>query len=162
MKRENKNKEETKRDDNANCLATIIAEELVIVLDADMINIACDESRWVVDSSAASHVTLRKDFLSSYTPGDFGTLSIGNEIVSRLIGIGTISLETSVGTKIVLNNVKHAPDVHLHLISVGVLDDEGYISTNGDGKWKLIMGSLVVVTNVGVYIGLRHLLVLIW
>ena len=38
----------------------------------------------------------------------------------------------------------HAPDVRLHLISVGVLDDEGYVSTNGDGKWKLIKGSLVV------------------
>ncbi|KAH0685102.1 hypothetical protein KY289_022854 [Solanum tuberosum] len=44
----------------------------------------------------------------------------------------------------ILNNVKHAPDVRLHLISVGVLDDEGYVSTNGDGKWKLIKGSLVV------------------
>ena len=28
-------------------------------------------------------------FFSSYTPGDFGTLSISNEIVSRVIGIST-------------------------------------------------------------------------
>ena len=40
--------------------------------------------------------------------------------------------------------MKHAPDVCLHLISVGVLYDEGYVSTNSDGKWKLIKGSLVV------------------
>ena len=53
-------------------------------------------------------------------------------------------MKTSVGTKLVLNNVKHAPDVRLYLISVGVLDDEGYVSTNGDGKWNLIKGSLVV------------------
>ena len=51
---------------------------------------------------------------------------MGNETVSRVAGIGTIYLETSVGTKIVLNNVKHAPDVRLHLISVGVLDDEAH------------------------------------
>ena len=44
----------------------------------------------------------------------------------------------------VLNNVKHAPDVRVHLISVGVLDDERYVSITGDGKWKLIKGSLVV------------------
>jgi len=69
---------------------------------------------------------------------------MGNETISREVGIGTVCLETSVGTKLVLNNVKHAPDVRLHLISVGVLDDEGYVSTNGDGKWKLIKGSLVV------------------
>ena len=69
---------------------------------------------------------------------------MGNETVSMVVCIGTICLETSVGTKLVLNNVKHAPDVRLHLISVGVLDDEGYVSTNGDGKWKLIKGALVV------------------
>ena len=87
-----------------------------------------------MDSGAASYVTLRKDFFSSYTPGDFGTLSMGNENVSRVVSIGKICLETSVGTKQVLNNVKHAPDFHLYLISVSVLDDEGYVSTNGDGK----------------------------
>ena len=69
---------------------------------------------------------------------------MGNETVSRFVGIGTICLKTSVGTKLVSNNVKHAPDVRLHLISVGVLDDKGNVSTNGDGKWKLIKGSLVM------------------
>ena len=57
LKRENKNKEETKEDVNENCLATVTTEDLVIVLDANMINIACDESRWIVDTDAASHVT---------------------------------------------------------------------------------------------------------
>ena len=67
-----------------------------------------------MDTGAASHVISRKDFFSSYTPGDFGTLSMGNETISRVVGIGRICLKTSVGTKLVLNNVKHAPDVHLH------------------------------------------------
>ena len=103
LKREN-NKEETKQDGNENCLATVTTEDLVTFVDvdminADMINIACDESSWVVDTGAAYHVTSRKDFFSFYTPGDFGTLSMGNETVSRVVGIGTICLETSVGTK---------------------------------------------------------------
>lgn len=51
-----------------------------------------------------------------------------------MIGIGTVCFETSEGTKLVLNNVKHAPEVRLHLISAGVLDDKGYVSTNGDGN----------------------------
>ena len=62
LKRENKNKEETKKDGNENCLATVTTEDLVIVLDANMINIACDESSWVVDTGAASHVASTKDF----------------------------------------------------------------------------------------------------
>lgn len=87
-----------------------------------------------------------------------------NKTVSRVTGVGTICLETSIGTKLVLNNVKHAPDVRLHLISVGGLDDEGYVSTNGAGKWKLTKGSMIVARgeNVVVYTGLRPLLVLIW
>ena len=65
LKRENKNKEETKEDGNENCLATVTAKDLIVVLDADMINIACDESSWVVETGVASHVTSRKDFSSS-------------------------------------------------------------------------------------------------
>ena len=38
------------------------------------INLACDEASWVVDSGAAFHCTSRKDFFTSYTPGDFGVL----------------------------------------------------------------------------------------
>ena len=144
LKREKQNKEEIIKDGNEFFIATVTTEDLVTVLDANMINIACDESSWVVDTGAASHVTSRKDFFSSYTPGDFGTLRMGSETVSRVIGIATICLKTSVRTKLVLNNVKHAPDVRLHLIFVGVLNDEGYVSTNGVGKWKLIKGSLVV------------------
>ena len=72
---------------------------------------------------------------------------MGNETVSRVVSIGTICLETSVGTKLVLNNVKHALDIRLHLIYVGVLDDEGYACTDGDGKRKLIKGSLVVASG---------------
>ncbi|PHT50737.1 hypothetical protein CQW23_10484 [Capsicum baccatum] len=87
---------------------------------------------------------IKEGFFLSYTSGDFGTLSIGNETVFKVVGISTICLKTSTGSKLVLNNVKHAPDVHLHLISIGVLDDERYVSTNGGGKWKLIKGSLVV------------------
>ena len=63
LKTENKNKEEkTKEDGNENCLATVTTKELFTVLDADMINIACDESSWVVNTGAAYHVTSRKGF----------------------------------------------------------------------------------------------------
>ena len=40
-----------------------------------------------MDTGVASHVTSRMDFFSSYTPGDFGILSMGNETVSRVVGL---------------------------------------------------------------------------
>ena len=67
LKRENREKEENKEEGNENCLATIATEDLLTVLDVNLINISCDESSWVVDTGAASHVTFRKDFFSAWT-----------------------------------------------------------------------------------------------
>ena len=68
-----------------------------------------------MDSGVASYVTSRKDFFSLYTPGDFGTFCMCNDIVSRMVCTGTICLKTNVGTKVVLNNVKHSLDVCLNI-----------------------------------------------
>ena len=71
LKRENKIKEETKEDGNENCIDTVTTKDLITILDANMINIACDESSWVMDTCAESHVTSRKDFFFSCNLGDF-------------------------------------------------------------------------------------------
>ena len=42
-----------------------------------------------------------------------------------------------------MKDVRHIPDMHLNLISISVLDKEGYESHLGNGKWKLFKGSLV-------------------
>ena len=44
FKRENKNKDETEEYGNANFLATVTNEDLLIILYANMINGDCDES----------------------------------------------------------------------------------------------------------------------
>jgi len=61
-----------------------------------------------------------------------------------VIDIGTVCLKTSNGTMLILKNVRHAPDIRLHLISASVLDDDGYFNTFGGAQWKLTKGSLVV------------------
>ena len=76
-----------------------------------MINIASNETSWVVDSGASFHVTSRKEFFTSYTPGDFGVLKMGNDRLSKVVGTGTVCLETNNGTKLVLQNVRHAPNI---------------------------------------------------
>ncbi|GAB2303702.1 hypothetical protein Dimus_038798 [Dionaea muscipula] len=69
---------------------------------------------------------------------------MGNAGVASAIGIGDICLENEQGGRLVLTNVKHIPEMRLNLLSVGRLDDEGYVSTFKDGGWKLNKGSLVV------------------
>ncbi|VFQ58429.1 unnamed protein product [Cuscuta campestris] len=69
---------------------------------------------------------------------------MGNDAVAEVVGIGDVCLETQMGTKLLLKDVRYAPDVRLNLISVHRLDDEGYENHFGGGKWKLKRGNLVV------------------
>ena len=69
---------------------------------------------------------------------------MGNIGVSKIVGIRDVFLETNIGNKLVLKDVKHGPDIRLNLISTSRLDDEGFTNSFGESKWKLIKGSLVV------------------
>ena len=99
---------------------------------------------WVVDTGASYHATPRLDFFTAYKTGEFGFVKLGNDGTSIIVGIGDIYLETNVGCKFVLKNVRHIHDLHLNLISVKKLDAEGYDNHFNNRCSKLIKGSLVV------------------
>ncbi|GKC81945.1 retrovirus-related pol polyprotein from transposon TNT 1-94 [Tanacetum coccineum] len=46
--------------------------------------------------------------------------------------------------KLVLHNVKPVPDMRLKIISTGLLDEDGYHNSSGNGLWKVTLGSLIV------------------
>ncbi|KAF3681370.1 hypothetical protein FXO38_01727 [Capsicum annuum] len=51
LKKQKRDKEKKKEYDNENCVVTVTTKDLVAVLDANLVNVACDESSWVMDSS---------------------------------------------------------------------------------------------------------------
>ena len=69
---------------------------------------------------------------------------MGNSGASKIVGIGDICLESSIGNKLVLKDIMHVPDIRLNLISTGRLDDEGFTNFFAESKWKLTKGSLIV------------------
>lgn len=146
LKREKKNESENseKNDHTNNDRVATATDDLVIVCYSDNVNLACTETNWVIDSGASIHVTSKKEFFNSYTPGNFGTLKMGNDGLAKVMGIGNVCLEAANGSKLVLRDVRHVPDIRMNLISTGKLDDEGYCSTFYDGLWKLSRGSLIV------------------
>lgn len=146
-KKENKgggDKHDRNDDEKSERVATVTREDLLVICDQNLVNLACDETSWVIDTGASLHVTSRKEFFTSYTPGDFGVLKMGNDGLVSVIGMGDVSLVSNNGTKLTLKDVRHAPDVRLNLISAGKLDDEGFCNTFSEGQWKLTKGSLVV------------------
>ncbi|WJZ95591.1 hypothetical protein VitviT2T_014350 [Vitis vinifera] len=81
--------------------------DFLIVYDSNVVNFVCQETSWVIDSGASIHATPWKDFLTSYTSGDFGSVKMGNDGSAKAIGMGDVCLETSNGTVLILKNVKH-------------------------------------------------------
>ena len=113
----------------------IVAEgDIMIVIDDGCVSLATQDSNWVIDSGSSFHVTSHSDFFTSYITDDFGNVRIGNSGVYKIMGIGDVCLETSIGNKLVLKDVRHVPYICLNLISTGRLDDEGFINSFGESK----------------------------
>ena len=130
--------------ENKETNAIVVEGDIMIVTDDSCVSLATQDNNWVIDSGATFHVTSHNDFFTSYRTGDFGNVRIRNKGVSKIVGIGDDCLETSIGNKLVLKDVRHVPDIRPNLISTGRLDDEGFTNSFGESKWKLTKGSLVV------------------
>ncbi|RDY07420.1 hypothetical protein CR513_08470, partial [Mucuna pruriens] len=121
-KKENKGKkgkpqEKDHNDDDR--VITAIGDDLSV-------NLVSDESMWIIDSGATLHVIPRKEFFTSYTPSDFEVLKMGNDGVTKVIGVSDVCLQTNIGVQLWLRGVKHAPNFCFNLIFVHMLDDGGY------------------------------------
>ena len=97
-----------------------------------------------MDSGASFHITSHKEYFTSYTSGVTGQVRMGNSGSSIIVGKGSICIETNTGCRLVLDDMRHVPDIRLNLLSVGKLDDIRHGSYFGDAKWKLTKGSLIV------------------
>ncbi|RDX91560.1 hypothetical protein CR513_26440, partial [Mucuna pruriens] len=76
-------------------------DDFVILRYFESVNFVSNESMWIIDNGATLHVTQKKSSLHL-------TLQMGNDGVTKVIGVG---------------------DVCFNLISVHMLDDDGYITT---------------------------------
>ncbi|GJU87271.1 hypothetical protein Tco_1294817 [Tanacetum coccineum] len=71
----NKHKKDDDGDDSTEVNTT--TDSTFVCSDYDMVNLAHDDSSWILDSGATRHVATRKEYFSSYTPGDFGVVRMG-------------------------------------------------------------------------------------
>ena len=88
----------------------------------------------MVDTATSFHITAHRNFFSSYTNGRFGWVRMGNEAKCEIVGMEDVELETSIGCKLVLKDVRHVPEIRFSLISIEKLGDEGNPSHLEEGK----------------------------
>lgn len=99
---------------------------------------------WILDSGESQHVTPCKDNIDAYNIGDYGRAHLGNNRLCSIVGVGDVQIKMKDGQDILLKHVKHVPEMHMSLISMGWLDDEGYSTIFEKGGWKISKGALVM------------------
>lgn len=70
---------------------------------------------------------------------------MGNDVTCNIVGIGSIQLKMFDGTKKILIDVRHVPELRKNLISLGVLDTNGYKTFIQGGVMKVDKGILLVM-----------------
>ena len=95
------------------------------------------------DSGVSYYVTPQKDFFSSYRSHN-DVLKMDNTGFFNIMGIGDIYIETNLGSRLVLKDVRHVLDLRYNLLSMGKINEEGFYSFFGGGQCKLTCGSFIV------------------
>ena len=113
----------------------------------DCCHVVEQDVEWVVDSATSYHCIPKREYFSTYKAGDYGTVKMRNKSVSLIAGIGDIWIQTSMGCTLTLKDVRHISDLRLNLISMHMMDKDGYNHFISSGNWKLTKGSLVVAQD---------------
>ena len=133
-----------KQEDEKNTAGTTCTNDNEVTLlcnQEDCCYVAEQDVEWVVDSTASYHYVPKMEYFSTYKAEDYGTVKMGKKSVSQIARIGDICIQTSMGCTLTL---QHILDLLLNLISVHMLDKDGYNHFISSGNWKLTKGSLVV------------------
>ena len=73
---------------------------------------------------------------------------MGNNIACQIIGIDNISIRMFDGLVKILSGVRHVPNLYRNLISIGALDEFGFVSRFEDEMIKISRGYLVIMRGL--------------
>ena len=124
----------------------MIAEDVVVLFieEQKCEHVANNDVEWVVDSAASHHVIPTKGLFTMYKAKNFGAMKMGNSNYLKIVEIGDVCIETSVGNTVILKVVQHVLDLRMNEFFRLAMDQASYYNYLGNGRWKLTKGSLVV------------------
>jgi hypothetical protein len=82
--------------------------------------------KWVLDTACTFHMSLKRDWCTTYESVNGGSVLMGNDVACKIVGIGTIRIRMYDGIMKTLTNVRHMPDLKKNIISLGTLESLGY------------------------------------
>ena len=92
---------------------------------------------WYVDKGFSNHMCGSKSLFSSLNEDFNSTVSFGDFSTVEIMGKGDIKIITKNGFVETISNVFYVPDLKSNLLSVGQLQEKGYIITIQNGACEI-------------------------
>ena len=91
------------------------------------------KNSWYLDTGASSHMMSKRSFFYFLDESLQGSIKFGDESSVRYEGKGSILLNYLDGEEITIEGVLYVPSLRVNILSLGKLDEDGFISTLGGG-----------------------------
>ncbi|KAF3654763.1 hypothetical protein FXO38_15007 [Capsicum annuum] len=113
-------------------------------------NLVVNTREWWMDSGATRHVCANKELFSSFAPSQVEEMIyIPNFATAKVEGTGKICLKMTSGKVLTLNNVLYVLELRRNLISVSLLDKNGFKC--------VIVSEKIVISKGEMYVGKGYL-----
>ncbi|PHU17071.1 hypothetical protein BC332_12766 [Capsicum chinense] len=113
-------------------------------------NLTGNPREWWMDSGATRHVCANKELFSSFAPAQVKEMIyMANSTTAKVEATGKICLKMTSGKVLTLNNVLYVPELRRNLISVSLLDKNGF-------KCVIVSGK-IVISKGEIYVGKGYL-----
>ena len=103
---------------------------------------------WLIDLGASCHMTPHREWFYEYKKYNGGDVYFGDNSPASIIGRGRVKLKLKDGRIRTLPGVLHIPNLARNLISVEKMDVAGVNIMCGDGGFKMVRGSMVLIRGV--------------
>ena len=119
--------------------------ELVDVLTISSVN---SDKEWILDSGCTFHMTPNKSWFEDFNQDEGEMVLLGNNKPCKVEGVESVRIKMYNGVEKVLENVRYIPELKRNLISLGMLDELGYVIKAEIGMLKISKGSLIVMKGL--------------
>ena len=134
MKREATSSNQPSTSDQPIANATHHSGEILAIPDSE----PKSSREWILDSACSFHVCYNHEVFCSFSSSANGVVLMGNNSPSNIRGIKNVTFEMFDGKIRTLSNVRY-------LISLSMLESQGYRFIGEDGVLKVCKGSLVII-----------------
>ena len=136
-------KEKKKKTSNSG--DAIVAEENSNTANVLSIIVTNSGDEWTLDSRCSYKMSPNRDWFTTYQPINGGKVLMGNNIVCKVFGIGSIWIKMHHDIIRTLTDVRHVLELKKNLISLGTLDSKGCTYKARGGVLRISKGVVVVM-----------------